>query len=81
MKAQQFNSLEDLLNHLGTVIKEAEAAEATQPPACECDEIDDFELRRHVISYVVDKISFNTPEQFQQYVEFVYGFMAEGATE
>lgn len=76
MIERKFNSLDELLKHLSGVMAEAEAAEAAAQQDAESTEIDDWELRRHVIAYVTDKIEFSSPEEFKQYVEFVYEFMA-----
>lgn len=82
-----FTSLDEMMKHIAGVIAEAEAAERAQhdtetsPATGDVLEIDDFEIRRHVIRFVVDKIGFNSAEEFKQYVEFIYEFMVAASDE
>lgn len=87
MIERNFKSIDELLNHLSEVMAQAEAAEAAQaeqagePCTCAEESIDDWELRRHVVAYVVDKIGFGNFDEFKAYVEFIYEFMAEACEE
>lgn len=72
---KKFDSLEEMLDHLRSVVEQAEAA---QPPEDDDGiEVGDFDLRRAVVKTVIDRIEFNSPEEFVKYVEFIYGFMAD----
>jgi hypothetical protein len=81
MIERKFNSLDEMLKHLEGVIREADSAEAGHASSPELDTDDesfDWDLRRHTIMFVTNKIDFETPEQFKAYVEFIYQFMLEG---
>lgn len=68
----KFDSLEEMLAHLRNAVAEAEAAEAAQ---AEEIELDDSEVRRQIIKYVVEKIDFNSPEQLHGYLNVIYDFI------
>lgn len=75
MNARQFNSLEELLNHIREVVETAEAEEAGVTQVDD-EGVSDFDLRRAVVKAVIDQIGFGSPEEFAKYVEFIYNFMA-----
>ncbi len=78
-KTHTFNSLDEVLGFIQAQIKELE--EGPTAPTEEVVELDDFEIRRHVIRFVVDHIGFNSAEEFKQYVEFIYEFMVAASDE
>lgn len=77
MEARKFNSLGELLEHLR---EEIAAAEDTPVPGDdEVVEISDWDLRKAILKDVAKHFDYSSPEEYKQYVEFIYEFLVEAA--
>lgn len=74
MEARKFETLGELLEHLR---EEIAAAEATETAGGDDDvvEISDWDLRKAILKDVAKHFDYSSPEEYKQYVEFIYEFL------
>lgn len=77
MEARKFNSLGELLEHLREEIAAAE--DNPVPGDDEVVEISDWDLRKAILKDVAKHFDYSSPEEYKQYVEFIYEFLVEAA--
>lgn len=73
MSERKFNSLDELLEHLREEIAAAEDTPVQGDD--EVVEISDWDLRKAILKDVAKHFDYSSPEEYKQYVEFIYEFL------
>lgn len=73
MEARKFSSLGELLEHLHEEI--AASGDAPVPGDDEVIEVSDWDLRKAILKDVAKHFDYSSPEEYKQYVEFIYEFL------
>lgn len=74
MEARKFSSLEELLNHIREVVETTEAEEAGVTQVDD-EGVSDWDLRKAILKDVAKHFDYSSPEEYKQYVEFIYEFL------
>ena len=74
MEARKFETLGELLEHLREEIAAAEARETAGGDDV-LVEISDWDLRKAILKDVATHFDYSSPEEYKQYVEFIYEFL------